>query len=285
MRARRQGAAPPLDARGQRRGAAHARAGDRARPQIRPCPCLEGLRARARLGSTAGARTARPRSSEVGEELQIALALDDNDSDVHRILAALQPDLQRSREGACTTRSGRSASIPNNDLIVVQQGELLTWLGRPEEGIEWIRKAMRLNPYHPERFWNHLGRAYYVARRYAEAVEAFAGSAGPITPTTPSWPPPARRWAMRPRRRAHAARGARAASPPSRSRPISATLHYKQRERPRAPSRGAAQGRPAAVSSSLRREALLPGAVNVGESAPARQRSLARVREVIAADE
>jgi adenylate cyclase len=63
---------------------------------------------------------------------------------------------------------------PNNDLIVVQQGEILTWLGRPDEGIEWIKKAMRLNPYHPERFWNHLGRAYYVAQRYAEAIEAFA---------------------------------------------------------------------------------------------------------------
>ena len=33
---------------------------------------------------------------------------------------------------------------------------------------------MRLNPYHPERFWSHLGRAYFVARRYAEAVEAFS---------------------------------------------------------------------------------------------------------------
>jgi hypothetical protein len=22
---------------------------------------------------------------------------------------------------------------------------------------------MRLNPYHPERFWNHLRRAYFVA--------------------------------------------------------------------------------------------------------------------------
>ena len=63
---------------------------------------------------------------------------------------------------------------PNNDLILVQQGELLTWLGRPEDGIEWIRKAMRLNPYHPERFWNHLGRALFVARRYVEAVEAFS---------------------------------------------------------------------------------------------------------------
>jgi adenylate cyclase len=33
---------------------------------------------------------------------------------------------------------------------------------------------MRLNPYHPERYWNHLGRAYYVARRYADAAAAFA---------------------------------------------------------------------------------------------------------------
>ena len=33
---------------------------------------------------------------------------------------------------------------------------------------------MRLNPYHPERFWNHLGRAYYCSERYAEAAEAFS---------------------------------------------------------------------------------------------------------------
>jgi adenylate cyclase len=62
---------------------------------------------------------------------------------------------------------------------VVQQGEILTWLGRPEEGIDWIKKAMRLNPYHPERFWHHLGRAYFVARRYREAIEAFQRISAP----------------------------------------------------------------------------------------------------------
>ena len=56
----------------------------------------------------------------------------------------------------------------------MQQGELLTWLGRPEEGIEWIRRAMRLNPYHPQRFWSHLGRAQYTARNYADAIESFS---------------------------------------------------------------------------------------------------------------
>ena len=32
---------------------------------------------------------------------------------------------------------------------------------------------MRLNPYHPERFWSHLARAYFAARRYDEAIKAF----------------------------------------------------------------------------------------------------------------
>ena len=106
-------------------------------------------------------------------ELEIALALDDNDSDVHRILAAV--NLTRDDHDKAAYHQERALALnPNYDLIVVQQGELLTWLGRPEEGIDWIRKAMRLNPYHPERFWNHLGRACYCAEKYAEAAEAFS---------------------------------------------------------------------------------------------------------------
>jgi len=106
-------------------------------------------------------------------ELGIALALDDNDSDVHRILAAV--NLTRDDHDKAAYHQERALALnPNYDLIVVQQGELLTWLGRPEEGIDWIRKAMRLNPYHPERFWNHLGRACYCAEKYADAAEAFS---------------------------------------------------------------------------------------------------------------
>jgi adenylate cyclase len=110
---------------------------------------------------------------QVEREVGIALTLDENDSDVHRILAALS-FLRRDHDKAAHHQERALALNPNYDLVVVQQGELLTWLGRPEEGIEWIRKAMRLNPYHPERFWSHLGRAYFVAGRYAEAIEAFS---------------------------------------------------------------------------------------------------------------
>src|SRR5438105_3314516 len=110
---------------------------------------------------------------QVAKELEIALALDDNDSDVHRILAALNLN-HKDHDKASYHQERALALNPNYDVVVVQQGEPPTWLGRPEEGIDWIKKAMRLNPYHPERFWSHLGRACYCAQKYAEAVEAFS---------------------------------------------------------------------------------------------------------------
>jgi adenylate cyclase len=104
-------------------------------------------------------------------ELTAAQALDDNDCDVHRILAAI--NIIQDKHDQAVYHQARALSLnPNDDLVVVQEGEILTWLGRAEEGVEWIRKAMRLNPYHPERFWSHLGRALFAAKRYSEAVDA-----------------------------------------------------------------------------------------------------------------
>ncbi len=107
----------------------------------------------------------------ITRELETALALDENDSDVHRILAAVAV-IQGNLDKARFHQQRALALNPNDDLIVVQQGELLTWLGQPEQGIEWVRKAMRLNPFHPERFWFHLARGQFAARRYAEAIDA-----------------------------------------------------------------------------------------------------------------
>jgi len=115
---------------------------------------------------------------QIVSELQIALALDDNDADVHRILAALNLNFNEHDKAAYHQERALGLN-PNSDLIVVQQGEVLTWLGRPEEGIEWIRRAMRLNPYHPERFWSHLGRAQYTARAYGDAIGSYSKLTAP----------------------------------------------------------------------------------------------------------
>ena len=109
--------------------------------------------------------------AECLQEAQTALALDANDSDVHRMLAAIA--LIRKDFDQALHHQERALSLnSNDDIVVVQYGEILTWTGRPQEGIDWIRKAMRLNPYHPERYWSHLARACFVARQYQDAVDA-----------------------------------------------------------------------------------------------------------------
>lgn len=106
------------------------------------------------------------------ESIQKAASMDDNDADVHRLMAAvsiLQDNLDQAQY-----HQERALSLnPNYDLVVVQMGELLTWQGRPEEGADWIEKAMRLNPHFPVRFWSHLGKAHFTARLYKEALTDF----------------------------------------------------------------------------------------------------------------
>jgi adenylate cyclase len=62
------------------------------------------------------------------DELKIALGLDANDSDVHRILTAV--NIARGDHETAQYHQERAIALnPNNDLIVVQQGELYTWRG------------------------------------------------------------------------------------------------------------------------------------------------------------
>ena len=205
---------------------ASARPRHRARPEIRARPCLEGLRAGPDLDLRL-VRRSRRHLQQVTDELQIALALDDNDSDVHRILAAV--NLTRNDHDKAAYHQERALALnPNYDLVVVQQGEFLTWLGRPEEGIDWIRKAMRLNPYHPERFWNHLGRALLLrARNTPKPPRRSRGSRGPTSRITPSSPPSSRRWATALRAAAHAAEAVKL-EPGFSVAAYLATQHYKQ---------------------------------------------------------
>lgn len=50
---------------------------------------------------------------------------------------------------------------------------LLYYAGRPQEGLERIQKAMQINPHHPYNYTFHLGQAYFILRRYDEAIDAF----------------------------------------------------------------------------------------------------------------
>jgi adenylate cyclase len=98
------------------------------------------------------------------------LSLDENDSECHRVLA--QVNLERGNLKRSLQHQERALFLnPNDDRIVNAMGEVLVFAGRPEEAEQWVRKSMRLNPYHPVRYRTHLVRALFHQRRFDESLE------------------------------------------------------------------------------------------------------------------
>jgi adenylate cyclase len=101
-----------------------------------------------------------------------ALALDENDSRCHRILSTIYIYLRQYDRAEF--HSDRSIALnPNDALAALYRAGLLRRLGRAEEGVEWARRAMRLNPYHPNWYWDAFANVLHTAGRYAEALEAY----------------------------------------------------------------------------------------------------------------
>jgi adenylate cyclase len=110
-----------------------------------------------------------------------ARQLDEHESECHRILA--QVFILRRDLGRALSHQERALFLnPNDDRSVCAMGTILTLIGRPEEGEAWVRKAMRLNPYHPENFWFHLARALFHADRDDEAFAALGNITRPTLP-------------------------------------------------------------------------------------------------------
>jgi adenylate cyclase len=113
------------------------------------------------------------------EQVQKAYMLDDGESEVHRILGAFHLVWQEFDKAEFHLERALTLN-PNDDRIVCQMGELATFLGRPEEGEQWVRRAMRLNPYYMPRYWLRLARALYHQGRFEEALDALQREPIPV---------------------------------------------------------------------------------------------------------
>jgi adenylate cyclase len=99
------------------------------------------------------------------------LELDENESECHRVLAQVR--LTRGDLRRAIWHQERALFLnPNDDRSVCSMGELLAYAGKHGEAEEWVRKSMRLNPYHPERYWTHLARPLFHLERYDETLAA-----------------------------------------------------------------------------------------------------------------
>lgn len=61
---------------------------------------------------------------------------------------------------------------PNDPDLAADMAEALVYGGEPERAIEQIKAAMARYPGFPYWYWWNLGRAYYMARQYTEAIDA-----------------------------------------------------------------------------------------------------------------
>jgi adenylate cyclase len=61
---------------------------------------------------------------------------------------------------------------PNDADCVVSMGFLLVVRGRPADGLAWIERAMRLNPFHPPWYHVQFATGLYQLGRFSEAAQA-----------------------------------------------------------------------------------------------------------------
>ena len=108
-----------------------------------------------------------------------ALALDPDDSRIHWILASLHSYLREFDEEKQQLERALALN-PNDANSMVNYGGYLACFGNIEEGLTIIRKAMRLNPFHPEWYWLQLGSAFLAGRRYEDAIEAYKRRTRPM---------------------------------------------------------------------------------------------------------
>jgi adenylate cyclase len=108
-----------------------------------------------------------------GHECALAsIAADDNESWAHWALAgyyayAMQHDL------AIATFERALELNPNDADVLTDVGYFLCYAGRAEEGRVFAKKAMKLNPYHPEWYLMQFVQVCFDARRYQEAIATF----------------------------------------------------------------------------------------------------------------
>lgn len=110
-----------------------------------------------------------------------ALALAPGQPTVHRVLSFVQ--MYRREYGAAENHLRQALQLnPCDAECTEQMGYLLTLRGRPAEGIEWMKRAVRLNPIHPSWYMHDRAFAHYGLGDYLGAAACIE-----LDPMPPAW--------------------------------------------------------------------------------------------------
>jgi TolB-like protein/Tfp pilus assembly protein PilF len=110
---------------------------------------------------------------------QRAVAIDSDDNECQETLGWVL--LHRRAFDLSERHYRRAVELnPNSPDELAAMGSACSYFGRPEEGIGWFELTKKVDPFFdPSWYWNLLGATYFNARRYEDALAAFARNAAP----------------------------------------------------------------------------------------------------------
>jgi len=97
----------------------------------------------------------------------------DLDSTLPLAYARLSWAYLSNRQHAKAVAAARRAVAlgPNDAEANAQLGNILNWAGKPEEGRQYIDRAIRLNPHYPYYYLFYLGQSYYLQKNNDKSIE------------------------------------------------------------------------------------------------------------------
>jgi adenylate cyclase len=107
--------------------------------------------------------------AKANEHTQRCLALDESNAFAHAVLGALCL-VQRQWDKAIATGERAVSLSPNSADNLALFAMTLKSVGRVDEALTMIKKAIRLNPVPPEWYLHELGTYYRLLGRYDEAI-------------------------------------------------------------------------------------------------------------------
>ena len=112
------------------------------------------------------------------EDCKLALALDEKESEIHRLLGGCYFALGEFELGQYHIDQAMRLN-PNDSHIIAKSSLYYIFLGAIDEAKKLIDKAMLLNPLHPGWYWSYLGMIYFFREDYKTAVECMRKNTEP----------------------------------------------------------------------------------------------------------
>jgi len=101
-----------------------------------------------------------------------AISIDESDGISHSLLGGVYIQM-RQYEKAIAAGKRAVELDPNGADVHMHLGYALNYAGRPDEAIEYLNKAIRLNPFPPYSYPDAMGRSYFLKGHYEKAITEF----------------------------------------------------------------------------------------------------------------